>query len=287
MPKGYGGTNSGMGGFMSGASIRFSKMRGSGVGGVDAWRDQLASAANSQGSSVLSNRARTSGTKLPKLHSVHSGTVVSMQPFGAFVQLGKGDTYKDGLLHVSCLCADRVEAPEEAGLKLGMSVWVKVCEVKEDDGKYGLDIRFVDQRDGKDLDPYQAKGRPPDNHFQGAAKARPRRAPEEASERPPAPQLSLDPTPDAEPRARARKRKGSDSSDSGDGAVPNAAEVAAKVEKMRRKVEKQRQKLEKARRKAEKKAEKKAQKAGKKAKKEKKGGDSGSDISDPCASASE
>lgn len=273
---------------MNGASIRFSKMKGSGVGGVDAWRDQLAAVANSQGSSVLSNRARTSGTKLPKLHSVHSGTVVSMQPFGAFVQLGKGDTYKDGLLHVSCLCSERVEAPEEAGLKLGMNVWVKVCEIKEDDGKYGLDIRFVDQRDGKDLDPYQAKGRPPDNHFEGAAQARRRRAPEEAAERPVIPAPSLAPAPpDAEPRARAKKRKASDSSDSADGAVPNSAEVAAKVEKMRRKVEKQKQKLEKARRKAEKKAEKKAQKAGKKAKKAKRKGDSGSDISDPCASASE
>jgi len=139
-------TNSGLGGFMSGASIRFSKMRG-GSGGADAWRDSLMLAKNASNGS----RPKTTGTKLPELHSVHRGTVVSVQPFGAFVQLGNGEEYKDGLVHISCISA--AERPErvEDYLSMGDTVWVKVMEVKEEDLKYSLDMRYVNQKDGTPL----------------------------------------------------------------------------------------------------------------------------------------
>lgn len=135
-------TNSGLGGFMNGASIRFSKLKG-GVGGADAWRDQLMTAKPKN-----SDRPRTTGTKLPEKLSVHKGTVVSIQSFGCFVQLGNGDQYKDGLLHISCITADERPERVEERLALGDTVWVKVTEVRESELKYSLDMRYLNQQDG-------------------------------------------------------------------------------------------------------------------------------------------
>jgi predicted RNA-binding protein with RPS1 domain len=159
-------TNSGLGGFMSGNSIRFSKMK-SGMGGADAWRDSLqATAAANRGGAP---RPRTSGTKLPKEHTIHTATVVCVKEYGAFVQLGDGGTYRDGMIHISqtSCYAEKVEDV----LKEGQKLWVKVAEVTDDerwnDRKYQVDFRYVDQRNGKDLDPHNCKThKMPDNHFQ-------------------------------------------------------------------------------------------------------------------------
>eukprot|EP00931_Biecheleriopsis_adriatica_P024587 TRINITY_DN15281_c0_g1_i1.p1 TRINITY_DN15281_c0_g1~~TRINITY_DN15281_c0_g1_i1.p1 ORF type:complete len:507 (-),score=95.12 TRINITY_DN15281_c0_g1_i1:181-1671(-) len=97
------------------------------------------------------------GTGLPELHSIHQGTVISLRPFGAFVQLGDGGTYKDGLLHISCISAERVEKVSDF-LETGEAVWVKAINIKEDEGKYGLDMRYVNQKNGKDLDPKNEQG---------------------------------------------------------------------------------------------------------------------------------
>merc|ERR1719350_233705 len=101
------------------------------------------------------------------MNSIHQATVVRVQPFGAFMQIGDGSTFKDGLLHVKCMGADRFECPQDAGIDEGAKLWVKVFEVKEEEMKYGLDMRYVDQRTGTDLDPYHTRGRLPDNGFQG------------------------------------------------------------------------------------------------------------------------
>ncbi len=53
--------------------------------------------------------ARGTG-ELPQLYSVHKGTVARIQNFGAFVRI---DNYGDGLVHVSQLCAYRVEDPND------------------------------------------------------------------------------------------------------------------------------------------------------------------------------
>eukprot|EP00931_Biecheleriopsis_adriatica_P115104 TRINITY_DN90941_c0_g1_i1.p1 TRINITY_DN90941_c0_g1~~TRINITY_DN90941_c0_g1_i1.p1 ORF type:complete len:359 (+),score=87.58 TRINITY_DN90941_c0_g1_i1:62-1078(+) len=96
---------------------------------------------------------RTTGREIPKLYSIHQGTVVRMQQYGAFIRLGAGDKYKDGLLHISRLSASgRVDAVEDV-LSQDDSVWVKVIEVKDEEGKYSLDMRFVGQKDGEDQDP--------------------------------------------------------------------------------------------------------------------------------------
>mmetsp|Transcript_23423 Transcript_23423/g.65566 ORF Transcript_23423/g.65566 Transcript_23423/m.65566 type:complete len:272 (-) Transcript_23423:381-1196(-) len=247
-----GGTNSGLGGFMSGNSIRFSKLKG-GCGGADAWRESLMNnPAFARGGG--SNRPRTTGTQLPKLHSIHSGTVVSMQPFGAFVQLGKGDTYKDGLLHVSCMGETRVESPEEAGLDIGMALWVKVSELKDEEGKYSLDMRYVSQRDGADLDRYQTKGRVPDNFFQGK-NVRGRREPSPAQDAQPPQEQDVHP-----PTASKRKRAEESDSSSGTEDPEEQAKIHKKLEKARKKLEKLRGKAAKARKRLEKDPKKKKKK---------------------------
>mmetsp|Transcript_13961 Transcript_13961/g.25782 ORF Transcript_13961/g.25782 Transcript_13961/m.25782 type:complete len:266 (-) Transcript_13961:85-882(-) len=98
-------------------------------------------------------RGRTTGRELPTLNSIHKGTVVRVQSFGAFVRLGDGSKYKDGLLHISRLSASgRVEKVEDVVANDDV-VWVKVCEVREEEGKFSVDMRFVGQKDGEDKDP--------------------------------------------------------------------------------------------------------------------------------------
>lgn len=98
-------------------------------------------------------KQRTSGRELPKLNSVHKSSVVSIQSYGAFVRLGDGSTYKDGLLHVSRISASgRIEAVADI-LSEGDAIWVKVCEVNDDAQKFSVDMRYVRQKDGEDLDP--------------------------------------------------------------------------------------------------------------------------------------
>ena len=40
-------------------------------------------------------RKRTTGTKMPRENSIHHGVIVCTKEYGAFVQLGKGDKYKE------------------------------------------------------------------------------------------------------------------------------------------------------------------------------------------------
>merc|ERR1712048_987975 len=90
---------------------------------------------------------------LPKLYSIHKGTVVSIRDYGAFVRLGDGSEYKDGLLHVSRVSASgRVDKVDDV-VSQDETVYVKVVEIKEEEGKYSLDMRFVNQTTGEDKDP--------------------------------------------------------------------------------------------------------------------------------------
>lgn len=70
--------------------------------------------------------------------SVFEGTVESLMPYGAFVQMDNGLT---GLVHISKICMKRIKKPSEV-LSIGQKVKVKVLEVK--DGKISLSIRDVE-----------------------------------------------------------------------------------------------------------------------------------------------
>ncbi len=60
-----------------------------------------------------------------KVGEVHTGKVVRITPFGAFVELLPG---KDGLLHISQIAHERIERVEDV-LRMGDSVEVKVIEI--------------------------------------------------------------------------------------------------------------------------------------------------------------
>lgn len=70
--------------------------------------------------------------------SIFEGTVESLMPYGAFVQMDNGLT---GLVHISKICLKRIKKPSEV-LSVGQQVKVKVLEVK--DGKISLSIRDVE-----------------------------------------------------------------------------------------------------------------------------------------------
>ena len=72
--------------------------------------------------------------KVPEVGEEYTGRVVSIQPFGAFVNLLPG---KDGLLHISRVANGRVEKVEDV-LNVGDEVKVKVIEI-DDRGKISLD----------------------------------------------------------------------------------------------------------------------------------------------------
>lgn len=231
---------------MSGASIRFSKLKGS-MSGPDAWRDSV------KGGQAFGRggRPRTTGTEMPGLHTIHRGTVVSIQPFGCFLQLGSGDVYKDGLLHISNISASnsRPERVEDL-LHDGQQVWVKVTEIKAEELKYGLDMRFVDQSDGTDLDPYHT-GKVPRS---GADAARQR---SEVTRR----EFGRDfghgsdtiPEPDhAKPREFDSDEEQSESSSDSSSDEPELAVARLKRKKLQKKLKKATKKLESIRGKAEK-----------------------------------
>ncbi len=76
----------------------------------------------------------------PKIGKVYEGTVVSIQTFGAFVEIMPGT---DGLLHISNISKERVSDVSTV-LKRGQRVRVKVNKIR-DDGKIDLIMKDVDQ----------------------------------------------------------------------------------------------------------------------------------------------
>lgn len=91
------------------------------------------------------------------MNSIQRGSIVRIQDYGAFVRIGDGSQYKDGLLHVSRISATgRIDAPSDV-VSEGDAVWVKVCDVNLDAQKYSVDMRFVRQKNGEDLDPNGTK----------------------------------------------------------------------------------------------------------------------------------
>jgi len=73
-------------------------------------------------------------TKEPEIGEKYTGRVVSIQPFGAFIELYPG---KDGLLHISRVAKGRVEKVEDV-LSIGDEVEVEIIDM-DDKGKVSLD----------------------------------------------------------------------------------------------------------------------------------------------------
>lgn len=77
---------------------------------------------------------------------VMEGKVESLQPYGAFVDLGNG---LSGLVHISQICEKRIKKPSEV-LTVGDTVKVKVISVK--DGKLSLSIKEASDLMAKDVE---------------------------------------------------------------------------------------------------------------------------------------
>ena len=77
---------------------------------------------------------------------VTEGKVESLQPYGAFVDLGNG---LSGLAHISQICEKRIKKPSEV-LTVGDTVKVKVISVK--DGKLSLSIKEASDLMAKDVE---------------------------------------------------------------------------------------------------------------------------------------
>lgn len=74
-----------------------------------------------------------------KVGSVLTGTVESLQSYGAFIDLGN---HISGLLHVSQISEKRIKHPGEV-LKEGQEVTVEV--IKNQDGKIGLSMKKLEE----------------------------------------------------------------------------------------------------------------------------------------------
>jgi polyribonucleotide nucleotidyltransferase len=77
---------------------------------------------------------------VPEVGEVYEGTVRSIMPYGCFVEILPG---KDGLLHISEIDWKRLEKVEDAGIKEGDKIKVKLLEIDPKTGKYKLSHRVL------------------------------------------------------------------------------------------------------------------------------------------------
>ena len=77
---------------------------------------------------------------IPEVGEVYEGEVRSIMPYGAFVEFMPG---KDGLLHISEIDWKRLETVEEAGIKEGDKIQVKLIDIDEKTGKFKLSRRVL------------------------------------------------------------------------------------------------------------------------------------------------
>ena len=105
---------------------------------------------------------------VPEVGEVYDGTVKSIMPYGCFVEILPG---KEGLLHISEIAWKRLETVEEAGIKEGDKIKVKLLEIDPKTGKYKLSHRvLIDKPEG-----YVERERRPRGERGDRGERRPRR----------------------------------------------------------------------------------------------------------------
>lgn len=77
---------------------------------------------------------------LPEVGETYDGVVKSIMPYGCFVEILPG---KEGLLHISEIEWRRLESVEDAGIKEGDHIEVKLLEIDGKTGKYKLSHRVL------------------------------------------------------------------------------------------------------------------------------------------------
>ncbi|MBP5570481.1 MAG: S1 RNA-binding domain-containing protein, partial [Prevotella sp.] len=115
----------------TGATITIDEVDGKGVVQVSAPDKESIEAAIRKIKAIVA---------VPEVGEVYEGTVRSIMPYGCFVEIMPG---KDGLLHISEIDWKRLETVEEAGLKEGDKITVKLLEIDPKTGKYKLSHRVL------------------------------------------------------------------------------------------------------------------------------------------------
>ena len=77
---------------------------------------------------------------VPEVGEIYEGTVRSIMPYGCFVEIMPG---KDGLLHISEIDWKRLETVEDAAIKEGDKLQVKLLDIDPKTGKYKLSRRVL------------------------------------------------------------------------------------------------------------------------------------------------
>ena len=77
---------------------------------------------------------------IPEIGEVYEGTVRSVMPYGIFVEFLPG---KDGLLHISEIEWRRLEKVEDAGIKEGDKIQVKLMDIDPRTGKFKLSRKVL------------------------------------------------------------------------------------------------------------------------------------------------
>ncbi len=80
---------------------------------------------------------------IPEVGEVYDAKVISIMPYGCFVEFMPG---KEGLLHISEIAWKRLESVEEANIKEGDSISVKLLEIDEKTGKFRLSHRVLEEK---------------------------------------------------------------------------------------------------------------------------------------------
>jgi len=80
---------------------------------------------------------------IPEVGEIYDAKVISIMPYGCFVEFMPG---KEGLLHISEIAWKRLETVEEAGIKEGDHIQVKLLEIDEKTGKFRLSHRVLEEK---------------------------------------------------------------------------------------------------------------------------------------------
>lgn len=94
---------------------------------------------------------------IPEPGKVYKGKIRSIMPYGAFVEFLPG---KDGLLHISEIEWKRLETVEEAGLKEGDEIEVKLLEIDAKTGKFKLSRKVLLEKPEGYVEPAERERRP-------------------------------------------------------------------------------------------------------------------------------
>ncbi len=115
----------------TGATITIEETDGVGVVQVSGGNKDIITAALAKIRNIVA---------IPEVGEVYEGTVRSVMPYGAFVEFMPG---RDGLLHISEIDWKRLETVEEAGIKEGDKIQVKLMEIDPKTGKFKLSRRVL------------------------------------------------------------------------------------------------------------------------------------------------